>query len=191
MVYINDLEKYIKSRIKFFADDTMLYSVVHDPNVSANELNHDLKLINDWAYQWKMSFNPDVNKQAVEVLFSQKNKAQVHPPLFFNGNEILKVNEHKHLGMILDSTLSFSSHINEEIKITRKNIGVLEFLSSYIPLKTLDQIYKFIRAHFDYGDVIYHVPNKTNMFDSSITLRKLINDIERVQYGAALAITDA
>ena len=40
--------------------------------ISANELNHDLKLINDWAYQWKMSFNPDVNKQAVEVLFSQK-----------------------------------------------------------------------------------------------------------------------
>ena len=137
LIYINDLEKDIKSRIKFFADDTMLYSVVHDPNVSANELNHDLKLINDWAYQWKMSFNPDVDKQAVEVLFSQINKAQ-----FFNGNEILQVNEHKHLGMILDSTLSFSSHINEKIKITRKNIGVLKFLSSYIPLKTPDQIYK-------------------------------------------------
>ena len=72
LIYINDLEKDIKSRIRFFADDTMLYSVVHDPNVSANELNHGLKLINDWAYQWRMSFNPDVNKQAVEVLFSQK-----------------------------------------------------------------------------------------------------------------------
>ena len=92
--------------------------------------------------------------------------------------------------MILDSTLSFSSHINEKIKITGQNIGVLKFLSSYIPLKTLDQIYKlFIRPHFDYGDVIYHVQNKTNMFDTSITLRKLMNDIERVQYRAALAIT--
>ena len=58
----------------------MLYSVVHDPNVSANELNHDLKLINDWAYQWKMSFNPDVNKQAVEVLFSQKIRRKFTPP---------------------------------------------------------------------------------------------------------------
>ena len=82
LIYINDLEKDIKSRIKFFTDDTMAYSVVHDPNVSANELNHDLKLINDWAQQWKMSFNPDVNKQAVEILFSQKNKAQVHPRYF-------------------------------------------------------------------------------------------------------------
>ena len=94
--------------------------VVHDPNVSANELNHDLKLINDWAYQWKMSFNPDVNKQAVEVLFSQKNKAQVHSPLFFNGNEILKVNEHKHLGMILDSTFYFLVTSTKRLKLQEK-----------------------------------------------------------------------
>ena len=45
LVYINDLEKNIKSNVKFFADDTMLYSVVEDPNLSAADLNHDLKLI--------------------------------------------------------------------------------------------------------------------------------------------------
>ena len=32
LVYINDLEKDIKSNVKFFADDTM-YSVVKDPQV--------------------------------------------------------------------------------------------------------------------------------------------------------------
>ena len=139
-----------------------------------------------------MSFNPDVNKQAVEVLFSQKNKKPFHPPLYFNGNEILRVKEHKHLGMILDCKLSFSSHINEKINITKKYMGILKFLSSHIPLKTLDLIYKlFIRPHFDYGDVIYHIPNKTSIFDSSITLRKLMDDIERVQYRAGLAITGA
>ena len=42
LVYINDLEKDIKSNVKFFADDTMLYSVVKDPKLSASELNHDL-----------------------------------------------------------------------------------------------------------------------------------------------------
>ena len=34
LVYINDLEKNIKSHVNFFADDTMLYSVVKDPNLS-------------------------------------------------------------------------------------------------------------------------------------------------------------
>ena len=62
LVYINDPESNILSNVKFFADDTMLYSVVHDPNKSASDLNHDLEMINQRAYQWKMSFNPDPNE---------------------------------------------------------------------------------------------------------------------------------
>ena len=54
----------IKSNVTFFADDTMLFSIVNDPVISANKLNQDLKVINQWTYQWKMEFNPDPNKQA-------------------------------------------------------------------------------------------------------------------------------
>ena len=45
LVYINDLEEGIKSSVKFFAGDTSLFSIVRDPVVSAEELNHDLDLI--------------------------------------------------------------------------------------------------------------------------------------------------
>ena len=85
LIYINDLEKNIKSNIKLFADDTMLYSIVQDPTVSANDLNHDLELICQWAYQWKMEFNPDPTKQATEMLFSHKISSPTHPELSFNG----------------------------------------------------------------------------------------------------------
>ena len=59
---------------KLFADDTSLFLLVHDLNTSAKELNDDLKKINDWAFQWKMSFNPDSSKQAPEVIFSRQSK---------------------------------------------------------------------------------------------------------------------
>ena len=72
LIYINDLEINIKSNIKFFADDTMLFSIVKDPVISANDLNHDLNIIRRWAHQWKMEFNPDPTKQATGVLFSCK-----------------------------------------------------------------------------------------------------------------------
>ena len=49
LIYINDLERNIKSNVKIFADDTMLFSIVNDPVISANELNQDLKVINQWA----------------------------------------------------------------------------------------------------------------------------------------------
>ena len=55
-----------------FADDTSLFSVVHDSQTSANDLNKDLEIINNWTFQWKMNFNPDPAKQAHEVMFSRK-----------------------------------------------------------------------------------------------------------------------
>ena len=70
LMYINDLEKNIRSNVKFFADDTMLFSIVKDPVISANTLNNDLDIIYQWAQQWKMEFNPDPTKQATEVHFS-------------------------------------------------------------------------------------------------------------------------
>ena len=50
LIFINDLERNIKSNINFFADDTMLFSVVKDPVISADDLNHDLDIINQWAH---------------------------------------------------------------------------------------------------------------------------------------------
>ena len=50
--------------VKFFADDTLLFSVVHNITDSANLLNSNLSKINKWALQWKMSFDPDPTEQA-------------------------------------------------------------------------------------------------------------------------------
>ena len=46
LIYVNDLEKNITSNEKFLADDTMLFSIVNDPVISANDLNRDLNVIN-------------------------------------------------------------------------------------------------------------------------------------------------
>ena len=64
-VYINDLTSNLKSIVKLFADDTSLFTVVHEPNAAAEDMNHDLRLISQWAYDWRMSSNPDPKKQAV------------------------------------------------------------------------------------------------------------------------------
>ena len=67
---INDLADGLSSNAKLLADDPLLFSVVHNANTTAKELNNDLVKINRWAYQWKMSFNPDPSKQTQEL----KNK---------------------------------------------------------------------------------------------------------------------
>ena len=150
----------------FFADDTSLFSIVRDPNTSAEDLNHDLQLVSQWAFQWKMSFNPDPTKPAEEIIFSRKRHRPDHPPLFFNNIEVKQVNDHKHLGLTFDSKLTFVNHINEKLSKARKAVGVIKYLSSFVPIKTLDQIYKmYVRPHLDFCDVIYHTPTICNIFD--------------------------
>ena len=111
LIYINDLSDGLTSNPKLFADDTSLFSVVQNINSTANDLNSDLIKISDWAFQWKMRFNPDPKKQAQEVIFSRKINKIDHPPLYFNENLVKSSSTQKHLGMILDTKLDFSLHL--------------------------------------------------------------------------------
>ena len=150
LIYNNDLEKNIKSNIKFFADVTMLFSIVKDGNISANYLNHDIDIINRWAHQWKLELNPDPLKQATEVLFSCKNNAHNHPQIIFNGTVVAKVEEQKHLGLTLKSKLSFEKHRSGKMIKAKNDIGIIKHFSRFLPLKTLDQMYKaLVRPHLD------------------------------------------
>ena len=132
--------------LSFFADDTTLFSVVQDSVKSATDLNHDLDMISQWAHQWKMEFNPDPSKQATEVLFSCKKNRANQPQLIFNGSAVVKVNEQKHLGLILEPGLLFDKHLSEKIIKAKRNIAILKHLSKCLPLWTFDQMYSMFRA---------------------------------------------
>ena len=143
-------------------------SVVQDRNECAVDLNHDLNLIKRWAHDWRMSLNPDPSKQAVEVTFSKKKISVDHLSIFFNDVTVMKVDENKHLGVVLDSRLTFSSHIQSAINKTRLWIGMLQFLSNYLPRPTLNELYKlYVRPHLDYGHVIYDIPQKVCDWNTS------------------------
>ena len=182
LIYINDLGSNLSSTVKLFADDTSVFSIVHDVDLSSKQLNDDLKKVSDWVYQWKMSFNPDLSKQAQEVIFSRKASRVDHPVVTFNNSPLAHTPCQKHLGLYLDERLNFSHHIKEKISKACKGIGVIRKLHYILPRHSLLTIYKsFIRPHLDYGDIIYDQPNN----------QAFSNKLEAVQYNAALAITGA
>ena len=127
-----------------------------------------------------MAFNPDPNKQATEILFSCKEKPIQHPDLIFNGVPVSRAPEQKHLGLILRPSLSFSSHINEKIKKAKKNIGIIKHLNSFLPFLTLKLMYNaLVRSHFDYCDVIYHIPPKVNPPPLGVSLHDHMEILEK------------
>ena len=156
MIYINDLTEGLSTNAKLFADDTSLFSVIHDIQTSANNLNKDLQRIGNWATQWKMNFNPDTTKQVQEVVFSRKVKKKVHLPLLFNNASVTWTSPQKHLGIILDNQLKFDDHIKIVFGKISKTIGLLRKLHNVLPRPALITIYKaFIRPHLDYGAILY------------------------------------
>ena len=132
-----------------------------------------------------------LNKQS-KFFFLRKTSKIAHPGIFFNDTEVKTVNEHKHLGLTLDTKLMIASHTDEKLKKAPKGLGIIKTLSRYLSVKTPDQIYKmYVRPHLDFCDIIYLLPCITNPFDSSINLKYLMNTSERIQYHCTLNITGA
>ena len=61
-----------------------------------------------------MSFNPDPSKQAAEVTFSRKKISLVQPDVIFNNSPVNSTHSQKHLGLVLDTKLTFDSHLKEK-----------------------------------------------------------------------------
>ena len=100
----------------------------------------------------------------------------------FNGTVVAKMNEQKHLGLILDSSLSFKKHLNEKIINAKKNLGIIKHLTLniFLPPKTLDQMYKaLVRSHLGYCDIIYRTPSVQTKF--GVTLTDLMEKAEKIQ----------
>ena len=55
LIYINKLSDGLSSNRKLLADDTSLFSVLHDVTISFFELNRDLTEISEWALKWIMT----------------------------------------------------------------------------------------------------------------------------------------
>ena len=118
LVFINSLAVGFKCTAKLFAYGSILFTVVKEPNTTASDLNHDLNLISQWVYAWRMSFNPVPQNQAVDLTFSRKKIEINHPMVLFSDVPVKKVSEHKHLGIILQSQLYFATYINSVISST-------------------------------------------------------------------------
>ena len=122
-----------------------------------------------------MSFNPDLNKQAPEVIFSLKMITWSHLQVSFNNVTVCCASFQNHLGIY---QLNFNHHIKEKVNKAMKEIGVIKRLCKKLPQHSLLKMYKsFVQPHLDYGDLLYDQPNKD-----------LCQKTETIQYNTGLAI---
>ena len=84
LIYINDIVNDIGSCIRLFADDTSLYLIVDDPNVSADLMNNDLDKIHTWSQKWPVTFNPNkTEKLLLSFTYLSEEVYHLCPPMAF------------------------------------------------------------------------------------------------------------
>ena len=116
LVYIDDFPQGLRCNVNIFAHDTSLSSTTTSPATSLSNLNEDSLKAKQWYYQWKMSFNPDITKQAQEIMSFRKKNDTSHPSLYFNNVRIQRQFVKKHLALFLNENLSFLELIEAKIK---------------------------------------------------------------------------
>ena len=152
----NDLPDNLSANVKVFADDTLLFSVVHDITTSSRQLTYDLNRVRELAFQWKMSFDLEPLKQAQEVILMRKLQKKDSPSLYFNDSLVKETCKQKHHGMLSKSRLDVQEHWKSLLKKVNKTVALLRKCENILPRSALLSIYIcFVRTHIDYDDIIY------------------------------------
>ena len=123
LIYINDLPSRVKSQVRLFADDTIIYTTADN----SDQLKSDLKSLETWEKEWNMEFHP---AKCEFIRFSRKrNKAPI--PTYTLHDEVIPTTKTiKYLGVKIQEDLKWNSHIEY---ITTKASTTLGFIRRTIP----------------------------------------------------------
>ena len=102
IIFINDLEAGIKSRILKFADDAKLIGKVASVE-DLQTIKKDLENLWKWSEDWQMKFN--VEKCKIMHIGYKNNKEKFE----LGGKELIEVEEEKDLGVVVRDNLKVRS----------------------------------------------------------------------------------
>ena len=139
LIYVNDLTNASKKfDYLLYADDTTLFITGNNITEIKNVANEEMVHIANWFKSNKLTLN--INKTFFMVSHSIMSiTPQID--LNFNGFSLKQVNEIKFLGITIDNTLKWRSHINEIRTKLSKIIGVTYKIRDYLNTDNLKQIY--------------------------------------------------
>ncbi|CAF3093128.1 unnamed protein product [Rotaria sp. Silwood2] len=146
-----------------FADDTALWTSSNTMTSLSSRLQQSIDAFESWCKSWKLKLQP--TKTELIHFSIHPRKKYKHPVEVKVENTIIKPLEHtRYLGVIIDKTLNWRSHLDHiETKIAPR-IGLLRYLSrtAYEPNnKTMINIFKSIaRTIIIYGYPILLTANQ-------------------------------
>ncbi len=121
LCHINDLPDSVKSQVRLFADDCLVYRPIRS-QADHTALQKDLHSLEQWAKDWGMRFNA---KKCYIMSIKPGTKAKSHHFYTLNDTILQQVAQNPYLGVEISDNMKWSNHIT---KIASKGNRTLGFL---------------------------------------------------------------
>jgi hypothetical protein len=171
IIYINDLDHGIISKINKFADDTKLChrAFTERDRITIQE---DINRLLQWSETWQMSFNVE----KCSVMHVGKNNQ--HFQYSMNNVIMESVEQQRDLGVIITNDLKHEKQVEKSVKNASRMLGFIARTFEYKSKNIMIPLYKaLVRPHLEYAVQLWS-PN----------LRKDINKMEKIQRKATKMI---
>ncbi len=172
LLFINDLPENLKSSVRLFADDCVLYRNINSHNDCAI-LQDDLDKLGLWEKKWLMEFN--VAKCHTMRVTRHRTGNRINHDYKLHGQILENVSSAKYLGVTMTDDLDWGTHVTNIASKATKTLGFLRRNLAFAPRETKAIAYKtLVRPQLEYASVIWNPYHQ-----------KYVDKLEMVQRTAA------
>jgi len=138
LIYINDMRS-CSERLCFvhYADDTTVFCSGSDMGELSRNVNAELVKLYEWLKCNRLSLNID---KTTFMIFSDRKNVQP-PNLSIADVNIRESEQSNFLGVTIDNQLSFKPHVKSMCNIISRSIGLMNRISSNVPLMFKKNLY--------------------------------------------------
>jgi len=147
-LYVNNIVHAINDcSIELFADDTMIYMIGRDLHEIHKIVNNDLDRLFVWLNNNSLSFNVSKSKWC---LFGKKGKLinfnYGSVSIKINNEELMKVEQIKYLGVLLDAELNFHANADGIMRKLSKKVAFISRVGKNLSMYNKKLLYNSIAA---------------------------------------------
>ena len=159
LIFINDLPDNIRSSVRLFADDCVVYRNIKTLT-DCQILQDGLNSLGQWETDWQMKFN--VAKCHSMRVTRHLSSNQIHFNYSLHQEIMEQVQSAKYLGITITDTLEWGEHVAEISSKANKTLGFLRRNLTLAPRHTKEVAYQIlVRPQLEYATPIWHPYNET------------------------------
>ena len=168
LCHINDLPEAVKSKVRLFTDDCLLYRNINTPQDHIT-LQEDLRHLEVWAKNWGMRLN-------AQILSSRSKSTHMYS---LNGVFLKQAQQHPYQAVIISDDLKWGKHIGCISRKAGATVGFLRRNLRNCPKECRQLAYiALVRSRLEYVETVWDPYYQQD-----------IEKLERVQRQAARFIT--